>query len=164
MSQRCNLSTRALRESVSPRRPPINPTPIPAASTVFTALASRLCLPAHKNHDAAAGATFHTSGCRERRRQAKYALGELRVDFRQHGRDHTAHQPQRLRARRGRDRYVGRPVEFEAGVLDDLRDAMAGMDANEPETPPRAIETKQAATVHQRDRAARAKYVVGTTA
>src|SRR5437588_12337253 len=140
MSQRCNLSTRALRESVSARRPPIHPTPITAASTVFTALASRPSLPAHKNHDATAGAMFHTSGCRDRPRHVKYALRELRVDLCQHGRDYSAHQAQRIGARRGCDGYVGRPVEFEAGILDDLRDAMAGMDASETKTPPRAIE------------------------
>jgi len=36
MSQRCNLSTSAVRESVSARKPPIQPTPITPASTVFT--------------------------------------------------------------------------------------------------------------------------------
>src|SRR6266516_7153844 len=77
MSQRYNLSTSALRESVSARRPPIHPTPITAASTVFTALASRLCLPAHKNHDAAAGATLHMSGSRKRRRQSGMRFVEL---------------------------------------------------------------------------------------
>src|SRR5579872_4223379 len=36
MSQRCNLSTSAVRDSVSARKPPIQPTPITPASTVFT--------------------------------------------------------------------------------------------------------------------------------
>src|SRR5665647_2464321 len=36
MSQICNLSTSAVRDSVSARVPPTHPTPITAASTVFT--------------------------------------------------------------------------------------------------------------------------------
>src|SRR5690242_4146448 len=58
MSHRCNLSTSAVRDSVSARKPPIQPTPITAASTVFTAR-SRV-LQAHKNHDATVEANvFH---------------------------------------------------------------------------------------------------------
>src|SRR5215472_11304495 len=51
MSQRCNLSTSAERDSVSARSPPIQPTPITAASTVFTARSLPYLLLAHKNHD-----------------------------------------------------------------------------------------------------------------
>jgi hypothetical protein len=36
MSQRCNLSTSAVRASVSARKPPIQPTPIHPTSTCFT--------------------------------------------------------------------------------------------------------------------------------
>jgi hypothetical protein len=70
----------------------------------------------------------------------KYLLRKFRVDFRQHGRDNSAHQAQRFGAWRGRNRHVGRPVEFETGILDDFLEVMAGMDANETKPPPRAIE------------------------
>jgi hypothetical protein len=63
MSHRCNLSTSAERDSVSARKPPIQPTPITAASTVFTARSLPYLLPAHKNHDGAAGATLHAPSC-----------------------------------------------------------------------------------------------------
>src|SRR5579862_4157613 len=36
MSHRCNLSTSAVRDNVSARKPPIQPTPITPTSTVFT--------------------------------------------------------------------------------------------------------------------------------
>src|ERR1700720_2897444 len=36
MSHRCNLSTSAVRDKVSARKPPIQPTPITPTSTVFT--------------------------------------------------------------------------------------------------------------------------------
>src|SRR5271166_4498834 len=53
MSHRCNLSTSAVRDSVSARKPPIQPTPITDASTVFTARFLPGLLPAHKDHDEA---------------------------------------------------------------------------------------------------------------
>src|SRR5580693_3204455 len=52
MSHRCNLSTSAVRDNVSARKPPIQPTPITAASTVFTGHFPRF-LRGHKDHDAA---------------------------------------------------------------------------------------------------------------
>src|SRR5215831_9131139 len=58
MSHRCNLSTSAERDSVSARSPPIQPTPITAASTVFTARSLPGLVPAHNNHDAARDATL----------------------------------------------------------------------------------------------------------
>src|SRR5690242_10706503 len=58
MSHRCNLSTSAERESVSARKPPIQPTPITAASTVFTARSLLYLLRADKNHDGIEGATL----------------------------------------------------------------------------------------------------------
>src|ERR1700722_15787100 len=36
MSHKCNLSTSAVRDKVSARKPPIQPTPITPTSTVFT--------------------------------------------------------------------------------------------------------------------------------
>src|SRR5580692_4266487 len=56
MSQRCSLSTSAVRDSVSARKPPIQPTPITPASTVFTARFP-VSLRAHKDHAAARDAT-----------------------------------------------------------------------------------------------------------
>src|ERR1700676_1294882 len=52
MSHRCNLSTSAVRDNVSARKPPIQPTPITPTSTVFTGHFPRF-LRAHKDHDAA---------------------------------------------------------------------------------------------------------------
>src|SRR5579862_1003510 len=56
MSHRCNLSTSAVRDNVSARRPPIQPTPITPTSTVFTAYFLAL-LRAHKDHAATKDAT-----------------------------------------------------------------------------------------------------------
>src|SRR5271167_3538185 len=89
MSHRCNLSTKAVRDSVSARKPPIHPTPITAASTVFTGrflvvlkLAARLA---------------YGSDLRKAARHAEHLRRELRIDLGQHRRDGRAHQAQRLR-------------------------------------------------------------------
>src|ERR1700692_1698537 len=70
MSHRCNLSTSAVRDKVSARKPPIQPTPITPTSTVFTACFLAL-LRAHKDHDAAGRAMLHPlRGSRHRSRGA----------------------------------------------------------------------------------------------
>ncbi len=61
---------------------------------------------------------------------------------------------QRVGGRRRRHRHVRGPVEIEAGVLDDLGDAVAGMHAGEAKAPALAIEVEQAAVGDERDRAA----------
>ncbi len=63
-----------------------------------------------------------------------------------------------------RPRHMLRPVEVEAGVLDDFGDAMPGMDAPEPKAPSGAVEIEQAAVGDERDRTAGAKHVVGAAA
>ena len=68
---------------------------------------------------------------------------------------------QRVGGGHRRGRYVIRPLEVEAGVLDDLRDAVAGMHAGEAEAAPRVVEIEQAAVGDERDRAAGAEDVRG---
>ena len=100
----------------------------------------------------------------ERVFDTKHLLGELRIDLGQHRRDDGAHEAQRFRRRRRRDRHGGGPVEVEAGVLDHLLDAVPGMDAGEAKAAALPIEIEQAAAGHQRDRAAGPKYVGGAAA
>src|SRR5580658_10865038 len=72
MSHRCNLSTSAVRDNVSARKPPIQPTPITPTSTVFTGHFPRF-LRGHKDHDAAGRAMLWTvtlRGSRHRSRDA----------------------------------------------------------------------------------------------
>src|SRR5580704_17427066 len=72
MSQRCNLSTSAVRDSVSARKPPIQPTPITPTSTVFTGHFPRF-LRAHKDHDAAGRAMLWTVTLRGSRHRSRGA-------------------------------------------------------------------------------------------
>src|SRR5271154_4664890 len=78
MSHRCNLSTSAVRDKVSARKPPIQPTPITPTSTVFTACFLAL-LRAHKDHDAAGRAMLWTITLRGSRHRSRGA--PLRPSF-----------------------------------------------------------------------------------
>ena len=72
--------------------------------------------------------------------------GKLRIDLGHFRRDDLAQEPQGRSVGRRCDAHVIRPIEVEAGVLDDLIQAVAGMQAGETEAPPRAIaETREGA-------------------
>src|SRR3954470_2706380 len=57
MSQMCSLSTSAVRDSVSTRVPPTQPTPMAPTSTVFTLASLSLNFVTHKDHAGAGPAT-----------------------------------------------------------------------------------------------------------
>src|SRR5262249_8851879 len=85
---------------------------------------------------------------------------ELRIDLGELRGDRGPQHAQRLGGRSGRRRHLRRAVELEAGMLNDLGDAMAWMHARKRETPSLALEGEQAAIGDERDRAAGAMNVV----
>ena len=103
-------------------------------------------------------------GRRQRRSDPKDFLSKFRVNLRQHRRDDVAHQAQRIGARRGRGRHLRRAIEGKTSILDDLLDAVAGMNARETKAPLRSIELKQAAIGDERDRPSRSNHIVGAAA
>src|SRR5262249_36705671 len=86
--------------------------------------------------------------------------GEPRIDLGELRRDDGPQQPQRLGGRGWRGRYVPRPAQLKTGVVDDLRDRMAGMDRGKCDVPRPRIEGKLAASGDGRDGPAGAMTLV----
>src|SRR5262245_11731621 len=137
MSHRCNLSTRAVRLSVSARVPPTHPTPITAASTVFTRLLPSVSCdacgrPAERPQTSSrmfSPKARDFSACESSVPRAEDLRCELRINLGQLRCNDLAHELERLGGGRRSFRHTVRPVKVESRIIQDLFDRMARVHA-----------------------------------